>query len=54
MKVKKNIEFTTEVKNALLGLLSYSVADIESYDELTDSEKDIISEELFNQLVEED
>ena len=34
----------------LLNHFQYSIKDIDSYDELTDGEKEIISEELFDQI----
>lgn len=34
----------------LLKHFQYSIKDIESYDELTKEEKEIISEELFNKV----
>lgn len=36
----------------LVEHFNYSISDINSYDELTDKEKEIIPEELFNTFVE--
>lgn len=46
----KPIKVPVEFYYMLLRHLQYSIKDIESYDELTKEEKEIISEELFNQI----
>lgn len=40
-----------ETINALLGHFAYSIADIQSWDELTESEKKIMPKNIFNKLV---
>lgn len=39
-----------EIINALLEHLAYSIADIQSWDELTDAEKKIMPKEIFKKL----
>ena len=39
-----------ELINALLGHFAYSIADIGSWDELTEAEKKIMPKEIFNKL----
>lgn len=53
MKVRIN-EFTQLDRDVLFALIDhfkYSVKDINSYSELTDEEKDIISEDTWNKIV---
>ena len=53
MKVKIN-ELTpldTDVLFALIDHFKYSIKTINSYSELTDEEKDIISEDTWNKIV---
>ena len=53
MKVRIN-ELTPldrDVLFALIGHFKYSVKDIDSYSELTDEEKDIISEDTWNKII---
>ena len=53
MKVKIN-ELTLLDKDVLFALIDhfkYSVKDIDSYSELTDEEKNIISEDTWNKIV---
>ena len=42
---------STEIVQALLEHLSYSVEDISSWDELTAKEKEILPKEIFNKLI---
>lgn len=42
---------TREIINALLEHFAYSIADIQSWDELTDAEKKIMPKEVFEKLV---
>lgn len=44
-------ECSYEIYHMLLNHFQYSIKDIEFYDELTDGEKEIISEELFDQII---
>jgi len=39
-----------EIINALLEHLAYSIADIQSWDELTDAEKKVMPKEIFKKL----
>lgn len=39
-----------KIYHTLLNLFQYSIKDIDSYDELTEEEKEVISEELFNRI----
>lgn len=39
-----------EIINTLLDHFAYSIADIQTWDELTDAEKKIISKEVFDKL----
>lgn len=52
MKIKKlkvkEIDF--ELVHSLIKHFEYSIKDIESYDELTEEEKKIISKKLFNRI----
>ena len=43
-------DFDIEIYWALMDHFKYSVGDIDSYDELTEKEKNIISEDAFNKL----
>lgn len=58
MRLKEDILQTDEtpvlstVMEILVEHFNYSIADIESYDELTDEEKEIIPREIFDELVE--
>ncbi len=49
-KVIENIK-DEDVINSLIEHLAYSIADIDSYEELTDSEKKILPKEIFDKLV---
>lgn len=53
MKVKINelTQLDRDVLFALIDHFKYSVKDINSYSELTDEEKDIISEDTWNKIV---
>lgn len=52
MKLKDNLEITTSITEMLLNHFEYSIKDINSYDELTDREKEIIDKELFESITE--
>jgi hypothetical protein len=52
MKLKDNFEITTSVIDMLMDHFEYSIKDINSYDELTDREKEIIDKELFESITE--
>lgn len=58
-KLKKDWNKTDEtpVLTTIIDILSkhfdYSIADINSWDELTDSEKKIVSKEIWDEIVEE-
>lgn len=41
----------TSIVQSLIDHLAYSVADIKSWDELTEAEKKIIPKEIFDKLV---
>lgn len=41
----------TRIVQSLIDHLAYSVADIKSWDELTEAEKKIIPKEIFDKLV---
>ena len=41
-----------EIYHTLLKHFQYSIKDINSYDELTSEEKEIIPERIFNQIIE--
>lgn len=43
-------EYSYEIYHMLLSHFQYSIKDIDSYDELTKKEKEIISEKLFDQV----
>ena len=43
-------ESSHEIINALLDHLAYSIADIQSWDELTAAEKKIMPKEIFKKL----
>ncbi len=53
MKVKINelTQLDRDILFALIDHFKYSVKDINSYSELTDEEKDIISEDTWNKIV---
>ena len=53
MKVRINelIPLDRDVLFALIDHFKYSVKDIDSYSELTDEEKNIISEDTWNKIV---
>lgn len=53
MKVKINelTQLDRDILFALIDHFKYSVKDINSYLELTDEEKDIISEDTWNKIV---
>ena len=53
MKVKINelTQLNRDILFALIDHFKYSVKDINSYLELTDEEKDIISEDTWNKIV---
>lgn len=53
MKVRINelTQLDRDVLFALIDHFKYSVKDINSYSELTDEEKDIISEDTWNKIV---
>lgn len=48
-----SIEHLNRLMNILLDHFDYSIKDIKSYDELTNEEKQIISKEEFDYLVED-
>ena len=58
MKLKKNLFETTEtpkittIIDILVQHFNYSIADIKSYGELTEEEKKIIPEYIFNEIAE--
>lgn len=45
-----NKDYDNELITMLLNHFQYSIKDINSYDELTAEEKQIISEDLFNSI----
>ena len=53
MKVRINelTQLDRDILFALIDHFKYSVKDIDSYSELTDEEKDIISEDTWNKIV---
>lgn len=60
MKLKNNIvdivkedikNDNDEILNALVGHFAYSVADIDSYDELTEFEKNTIDRSTFDKII---
>ncbi len=53
MKVKINelTQLDRDILFALIDHFKYSVKDIDSYSELTDGEKNIISEDTWNKIV---
>ena len=53
MKIKINelTQLDRDILFALIDHFKYSVKDIDSYSELTDEEKDIISEDTWNKIV---
>lgn len=53
MKVKINelTKLDRDILFALIDYFKYSVKNIDSYSELTDEEKDIISEDTWNKIV---
>lgn len=53
MKVKINelTQLDRDILFALIDHFKYSVKDIDSYSELTDEEKNIISEDTWNKIV---
>ena len=53
MKVKFNelTQLDRDILFALIDHFKYSVKDIDSYSELTDEEKNIISEDTWNKIV---
>lgn len=53
MKVKINelTQLDRDILFALIDHFKYFVKDIDSYSELTDEEKDIISEDTWNKIV---
>lgn len=46
-----NISKASDVVTALINHFNYSIADINSYDELTELEKGFISRELWDKMV---
>ena len=53
MKVKINelTQLDIDIQFALIDHFKYSVKDLDSYSELTEEEKDIISEDTWNKIV---
>ena len=53
MKIKINelTQLDRDILFALIDHFKYSVKDIDSYSELTDEEKNIISEDTWNKIV---
>ena len=53
MKVKINelTQLDRDILFALIDHFKYSVKDIDSYSELTDEEKNVISEDTWNKIV---
>ena len=53
MKVKINelTQLDRDILFALIDHFKYSIKDIDSYSELTDEEKNIISEDTWNKIV---
>lgn len=56
MKLKKDLHLCQEEINEIMGMFTeyfeYSIKDINSYEELTDEEKEIIPKWLFNKIAE--
>lgn len=52
MKLKDNLKIDKSILKLLINHFNYSIRDIKTYDELTNSEKSLVSRELFNILVE--
>lgn len=53
MKIDKSkLMVSPDVTDILADHLNYSIADITSYEELTDSEKEVIPREWFESVVE--
>lgn len=50
VKIKKGIRLSRRQQEILLSLFAYSVKDINSYEELTEGERNIIDKSTFNQL----
>lgn len=52
MKVDKNkiVSDTSKYFPIFIDLFQYSIKDINSYEELTDTEKKIINKEIFNSI----
>ena len=51
VKINKLTQLDRDILFALIDHFKYSVKDINSYSELTDEEKDIISEDTWNKIV---
>lgn len=49
VRINKNL-LEEDVLFALIDHFKYSVADVNSYDELTEEEKNIISEDTWNKM----
>lgn len=56
MKLKKNLSLSDdliwEIRDLFLNHFEYSIANINSYDELTEKEKSFIDKDLFNLITE--
>jgi hypothetical protein len=52
MKLKDSFEITESIIEMFMNHFEYSIKDINSYDELTDREKEIIDKELFESITE--
>lgn len=56
MKLKRNLSLSDdliwEIRDLFLNHFEYSIADINSYDELTEKEKSFIDRDLFNLIAE--
>lgn len=49
--MKINTEYLNDILNILIKHFEYSIADIKSYEELTSKEKEIISIEMWNKII---
>lgn len=50
MELRQDVNKNEKLLDFLISHINYSVADIDSYEDLTPSEKEMISPEYFNEL----
>lgn len=52
MKLKRDLEFNSEIFSIFVDEFDYIMHDVEDYEDLTDTEKQIIPREIWNKIME--